>query len=129
MKIELEKYVMPSIKGGLAYIGELKHNGFEDIQATVLVMTIDGTARDRLERVVEHFETRFDRIDARFDRINARFDRIDVRLKEIDSELKKISAKLNSWNYEIILIFVAFLATPPSIFIATYVYLIKPLLG
>ena len=134
---------MLSVKGALACIDELKHNGFEDNQAKVLAMAIDETVADRLNDVMSRIDARFDGIDARFDAVDARFDAvdaqfraiegrfagIDAQFKGIDSKLEGINAKLDSRKYQIALLVAAFLATLPGICVATYVYLIKPLLG
>ena len=113
---------MTSVRRAKERIDELKQNGFEDNQATVLAMAIDETVEDRLSDVMSRIDARFDGIDARFDGIDARFDGIDARFDEIN-------AKLDSRKYQIALIVAAFLATLPGICVATYIYLIKPLLG
>ena len=104
---------MASARATVNRIEELERNGFEKKQALVLAMAIDETVEDRLERVVEHF-------DARFDRINA-------QLKGFDSELKGINVKLDSRRYEIVVHMTILFAAIGSIGMLIYDIFVKPL--
>ncbi len=106
---------MASARATVNRIRELERNGFEKKQATVLAMAIDETVGDRLSDVMS--------------RIDARFDAIDAQFRAIDERFEGINAKLDSRKYQIAVIVAASLATLPGICVATYVYLIRPLLG
>ena len=95
---------MLSVKGALACIDELKHNGFEDNQAKVLAMAIDETVEDRLNDVMS--------------RIDARFDGIDAQLKGFDSQLKGIKDQVSSRKYEIVVITATFCAALAAVIMA-----------
>ena len=113
---------MASVRATVNRIDELERNGFEKKQALVLAMAIDETVEDRLERVVEHFDARFDGIDARFDGINS-------QLKGIDSKFEGINAKLDSRKYEIIVHMTILFAAIGSIGMLIYDIFVKPLMN
>ncbi len=103
---------MNSVRRAKERIDELKHNGFEDNQATVLAMAIDETVEDRLERVVEHFDARLDGIDAQF--------------RAIDGRFEGINAKLDSRKYEIVVHMTILSAAIGSIGMLIYDIFVKP---
>ena len=114
---------MTSVRRAKERIDELKQNGFEDNQATVLAMAVDETVEDRLEDVMSRIDARFDAQDAKFD---ARFDAQDAKF---DARFDVLDAKSGSRKYETAVITATFCAALIAIGVATYGYLIKPLLG